>query len=312
MRVKRSVFGSQPEREMYLALNKMSLPEGWSIDHNLPLAGVIHAERSDFRKESEFRYFRSTSVDFVLRNAQGTPQLVIEFDGWGRGYSSGDSYVSRSDPEDPQRQWKMQFKLDTFKKVDLPLLIVSYEEGPDYGRRWLGEEDSRCLVQSLVGQFLAKREYKMKILEWDRAEKGRGRSQYELLWDLAKLQMDCLYRWDPLLKALGRLYDSVGGENIPVSWAPVFEPDIEEALKTKTPFRWVGCRFRAQIEGDSDPVSLRVRVRNFAGKDFSNLLISDISAVEGPINPLLLAETVAQYIGYRRIAERMGLSPADT
>ncbi len=306
MKIKRSVFGSRPEREMYAALNEMKLPAGWLIDHNLPLASLIEADRRDFGKESELRYFRSTSVDFVLRDEHDTPQLAVEFDGWGHGFSSGGTYVSRSESEDPQRRWKMQFKLDVFRTVELPLLIVSYEEGPSYGRRWLGEEDSLCLVQSLVGQFLAKREYKATIKEWDRIERWRGRTHENIAWDIAELHTECLYRWDPLLKALDRFRDSVEGAYMSMSYAPQFEPDVLEVLRTKTAFRRVGCRFEARLREDPEPVTLTVWVRNFGGEEFSNLLIPDMSATDG-INPLLLAETVAQYIGYRRIVQRAGI-----
>src|SRR4249920_612803 len=62
-------------------------------------------------KTSHKRYFRSASVDFTFTDADGKPLLSIEFDGIGGGFGHGRRYVPARPTPDPNREWKMNFKL---------------------------------------------------------------------------------------------------------------------------------------------------------------------------------------------------------
>jgi hypothetical protein len=267
---------------------------GWRLYANTPLSQIVEVQREEL-SEKKWNFYLKTSVDFVLSDGRHEPVLVIEFDGLGKGYSSGEKYVLEQEVEkDPYRELKTNFKLELCYAVGLPIIIISFEEIKD-----LSGEDMLSVVNSMVGMHIATREYRTTIQQWDREGKGVGKSFDEMLWDDSVLRTQLNFKHDPFLSRLEENWDEF--QKLGAAWktSSVSKPDIMTALREKRSFTSVGCRYVVEGGKLATPVTVIVWVRNFAGAEMGASLDSEFIPTHG-INPLKVAENIASYLGQRR------------
>jgi hypothetical protein len=153
MRVRSSVFDSASERRAFNALGDRWAPE-FTLYPSLPLSKLFELTDEDRNlAKNERRYFFATNVDYTIcEAATGMPLLSIEFDGLGGGSSRSGRYVAERETHDPNRRWKLNFKLACARKVEYPLAVVSFDEVEQ-----LDEDESFTILDGLVGAFLSKR-----------------------------------------------------------------------------------------------------------------------------------------------------------
>jgi Protein of unknown function (DUF2726) len=291
-----TIFGSKSERRAFEAIDQ-HLPAGWRLYGNTPLSQIVEIRKGELR-EKEWDYYLKASVDFVLTNPTHEPALAIEFDGLGEGYSSGKRYIlERQLEEDPYRELKTNFKLDVCYAVGLPLVVISFEE-----IEHITDDDTLSIVNSMVGLHIATQEYWATIQEWDRQGKGVGKTFDEMLWDDSVLRTRLRFQRDPILSRLEGTWEDF--EALGANWgmSSVSRPDCMTALREKKPFTSVGCRYEVMGGKLQNPVSVTVWVRNFAGEEMGASLDSEFIPTHG-INPLLVAENIAWYVGQKRAIE---------
>jgi Protein of unknown function (DUF2726) len=295
MRKARIIFGSQSEKRAFEAITAQ-LPEGWTLFPNVPLPQIVEVERNELRTR-EWDFYLKTSIDFVLTAPSSEPSMALEFDGLGEGFSLGDTYIQAQPTTDRYRSLKLNFKLRLCREVDLPLLIISFEE-----IRALHPGEARMLVHSIVGQHIAHRVYGETIQRWNAEGHGVGKTLTEREWELAELDSKLQHQYDPFRSGLESGWDEFRRLGVAMSLEPLFEPDVLTALRTGQPFDSVGCRFVARGGKLSSPVIQVVWVRNFAGRELSGVLLPEWS-ISGGVNPLRVAENVAWYLGQTRALE---------
>lgn len=290
------IFGSNSELRAYEAIDR-HLPSGWRLYANTPLSQIVEVRREELT-ERKWDVYLKASVDFVLTGPKHEPVLAIEFDGLGEGYSSGERYVlKRRVDNDPYRELKMSFKLDTCYAVGLPLIVISFEETRD-----ISPDDMLSVVNSMIGMHIATREYQATIEEWDREGKGAGKTFEEILWDDSVLRTRLNFQHDPVLSRLEANWEEF--QKLGATWrmSSVSNPDILTALREKKTFASVGCRHAIEGGKLQTPVVITVWVRNFAGAEMGASLDSEFIPTHG-INPLKVAENIAWYLGQKRAIE---------
>jgi hypothetical protein len=298
MRKARTIFGSSSEMRAFEAITAQ-LPEGWTLFPNVPFPQIVEAKRHELNNR-EWDFYLKTSVDFVLTAPSSEPSMALEFDGLGEGFSLGDTYIQAQPTTDRYRSLKLNFKLRLCREVDLPLLIISFEEV-----RVLRPGEARMLVHSIVGQHIADRVYRETLRRWDTKDRGAGKSRAEMEWELAELRTKLQHLYDPFRSGLESGWDEFCRLGVAMSIEPLVEPDMFTALRTGQPFDSVGCRFVARGGKLSSPVVQVVWVRNFAGRELQGLL-PELPVSIG-VNPLQVAENVAWYLGQTRALELISM-----
>ena len=90
----------------------------------------------------------SADFDFVVcTKDQGEPLIVVEFDGYTRGYSQNGQHVSKLADDD--RRHKFNTKLTACSFYQMPMVIVSNEEA------FWGDDDMLTVLDAIVGSVIA-------------------------------------------------------------------------------------------------------------------------------------------------------------
>lgn len=153
MHLKESVFYSKSETVVFEQLLSQ-----WSdrlrIYPNQGLSTIIEVSPDEFQKQSEFEFYLKTSIDYSICNLDNTPILGIEFDGLGGGISHKNRYYKSEITNDPNREWKLNFKLRLAQQVEYPLIIVSYNE-----TKLINTDESLTILDSIIGQVLYEKKF---------------------------------------------------------------------------------------------------------------------------------------------------------
>lgn len=208
---RKSIFDSRAEKDLFRELESRWTPE-LRLFAQTPLRSLLEIGPSALArmKTSHRRYFRSASVDFTFTDNEGKPMLSIEFDGIGGGFGHGRRYVPARPTPDPNRKWKMDFKLRATARAGYPLFVVSFEE-----TEALAEEDSVTIVDGIVGQLLSRQKGRVLLEEMlaeddDQLCRLSSSEAHEHVQDLL-LQAEVLsdLEHDPLAKAIAREGDEL-------------------------------------------------------------------------------------------------------
>lgn len=297
MKKSNSLFASKSELSAFEAIDK-HLPPGWRLFANTPFSRIVEIQREELT-EKKWNFYLKASVDFVLADSLHRPALAIEFDGLGGGYSSGQNYViGRRVQEDPHRELKTNFKLELCYAVGLPLIVIAFEEIKE-----LVKDELLTIVASMVGKHIASREYRATIKEWDRQGKGEGKTFEEMLWDDSVLRTELAFRYDPFLSRSEQTWSDFQSLGATWTMSSLTQPDPFTAMREKRPLSSVGCRYEVKGGMLRNPVVVTVWVRNFAGHEFGpSLICSEVLPSHG-INPLKVAENIAQFLAQKRAVE---------
>jgi hypothetical protein len=206
VKARESIFDSRAEKDLFRELESRWTPK-LRLFAQTPLRNLLEISpvATARWKSRHKRYFRSASVDFTFTDIDGKPLLSIELDGIGGGFGHGRRYVPARPTPDPNREWKMNFKLRAAARAGYPLFVVSFKETES-----LAEEDSITIVDGIVGQLLSRQKSRMlleeMLVEDDDQLRRLSRSEaHEYIQDLV-LQAEVLsdLEHDPLAKAIAR------------------------------------------------------------------------------------------------------------
>lgn len=125
MALKNSIFDSKSEIKVLKQLQTTWTGKVGIYNH-VPVANVVDIPNLSGYKKSQIEYLWKTNFDFVIASEEdenfGQPLLIIEFDGLGDGYSFDGKYKQLRETEDPNREWKLNFKSEICNKVEINLL----------------------------------------------------------------------------------------------------------------------------------------------------------------------------------------------
>ena len=129
MSVRKTIFGSQSERELFVSIDSHWSERGFVLYPSLPFASIFDITKLDVTPE-EKSFLLKTSVDYTLCTKQGQPIVSVEFDGISHGFSRHGRFVAlrRSPRNDPRRGWKLDLKVRLATMLSYPLVVVSYHE----------------------------------------------------------------------------------------------------------------------------------------------------------------------------------------
>jgi len=150
----RPLFDSKSEKNVFARLDRR-----WSkyvdVYPHIPIMNVLGFEEVrllDIPARAK-DYLQKTEFDFVVCEKESSiPQLAIEFDGIGHGFSRDGSYVPVATPiNDPHRKLKLNAKLSACEALNFPLVIVSY---PETMLLW-EQQDALTILDAIIGEILA-------------------------------------------------------------------------------------------------------------------------------------------------------------
>ena len=151
MKIRECVFGSGSEKELFATL-EFHWAQKFDLFPSLPFASIIDFEDAG-PSGSEKSFLYKTSVDYTLCTKMGKPLVSVEFDGMCRGFNRAGQFVQvHPDRRDPNRKWKLDFKLRLCREVNYPFFVVSYQE-----KNPIGEDTTLAVVDGLIGQVPARR-----------------------------------------------------------------------------------------------------------------------------------------------------------
>ncbi|UGB30710.1 DUF2726 domain-containing protein [Metabacillus sp. B2-18] len=155
MTLKNSIFDSKSEIKVLKQLRSTWTGKVGIYNH-VPVANVVNIPNLSGYKKSQIEYLWKTNFDYVIASEEdknfGEPLLIIEFDGLGEGYSLDGEYKQLRETEDPNRDWKLNFKSQICEESGVPLVIVSYPETELI-------DDKFTVIDGIVGEVLADRNF---------------------------------------------------------------------------------------------------------------------------------------------------------
>lgn len=158
MKIRESIFGSKSEHKLFRFLqNRWS--KQFDLWPSLPFSSIVELEKNETALDDKEReFFYKTNIDYTLCTKSGIPILSIEFDGLGKGYSRNGEYIQIEKTKEPHRKFKLDLKLKIARELNYPLYVISFEESKE-----IAPEISLTIVDGIIGQVLAKKEFKEKI-----------------------------------------------------------------------------------------------------------------------------------------------------
>jgi hypothetical protein len=283
MGVRDSVFGSKGERSLFRSL-RAQWGNRFAIYPSLPFCQIIETRDLSVTEDEQQFLFKS-SVDYTLCEEDGRPVLSIEFDGLAGGFSRRGRYVPTPGSRHLNRARKLDLKLRVADEVGYPLIVVSFDE-----KRPLGRGTELTIVDGIVGQVLARREFHSEVVQ--RFEEARPAlagmnpdEEHEFVQDLVlDVEAECEMKWDPLdqaaTEALGDLlrHGLSGGysmEFLDEPGTPLYP--IEDRIHALRHAARVGRR--VTIQTPRREIREEAWVRNIDGAFFSPLTIAQNTAL---------------------------------
>lgn len=121
-----TTFDSQLEKRFFRLLRQV-LPAGYIAQPQLPLSSFIENWEMDNLNSRERWLIMSCSIDFTIcvDDANLTPLIPLEIDGYTNGESRGTSYFSlETDEQAKSREAKFNFKLRLLRGLGFPLQVL--------------------------------------------------------------------------------------------------------------------------------------------------------------------------------------------
>ena len=280
MKVRKVIFGSKSERELFNVLHS-HWSKQFDLCPSLPLASILDVGDESL-SDGERGLVYKTSVDDTLCTKQGGPLISVEFDGMCHGFSKAGEFIQVvPSSNDPNRKRKLDLKLRLCNAVGYPLLVVSYDE-----KNPIGEGTTLTIVDGLIGQVLANRQFRDTLGQTLEANRGwfepvPSHEQHEVIQELViDAEVLAALAWNPLAKKAAQLeheawekglwkshsVESLSDPELPISADILADPEATERfieVIQNTQFRRMGCRMTAKTpEGD---VTETAWVRNFDG-----------------------------------------------
>lgn len=296
MELRNAVLESMLEANTFQPLALRWSPK-FKIFPSLPLLKIFQVD-SDELDAKELWYFRRSSVDYTICLANNQPILSIEFEGINGGFSREGVYSPEHKIIDPMGNHRKDLMLKVAKKVNFPLMLISYEELKNFD-----EEDAVTILFGVIKKLFAQEEFQPcvqgTVEEPDEESEGKpGYENYENIQDWrASVEKETGLTTDPITnKAVeyekrcaefgpnknrfGYLIDPplFGIKNI-------FDEEIlQSRIKAMKQIIRVGCR--VAVENSKIAIAQSVWIHN---SEFFE------------VNPLSMAKSIAQYLAFKRI-----------
>jgi len=152
MKLKDTVLDSEIEANTFHTLQLRRLPE-FKIFPSLPLLKIFQVDSSELTTK-ELWYFQKSNVDYTICFSDNRPILSIEFDGVRGGFSRDGVYFPEHKIIDPKGNHRMDLVLKVAKRVDYPMMVISYEELKNFD-----EEDTLTILYGVIRQLFAQEEF---------------------------------------------------------------------------------------------------------------------------------------------------------
>ncbi|MBI3615421.1 MAG: hypothetical protein HY211_02775 [Candidatus Omnitrophica bacterium] len=309
MKVRKNVFGSESEKELFATLHSH-----WSKEFNLypslPFSAlVIEIDRSDTLSEKEKKYLYATSVDYTLCTKQDEPLVSVEFDGMCHGFSRDGQYVPAPFRNNPLRSLKLGLKTRVCQEANYPFFVVSYDEKVP-----LGEDLTLTIVDGLIGQVLARRHFQptlTKALEEDKEiiDGLPSSHQYEYIQDLiTNIEVMAELDWNPIAVESAKLQHEASEKGLWISWDTEYLSEPELPLPPVPPGnlsdKEVLEAVQRRIEASKNTVRVgcRMTVKTPKGEVSETFWVRNLEGFGA--SPLSLAEDIATMILAKKLLSR--------
>jgi hypothetical protein len=303
MHIRKSIFDSHSEKKI-LSQIASRWESKLKLFPQLPLSKIVAIDPSEVSKK-EFDYYRKSNVDFTFCNLQGQPEISIEFDGIGGGFSRNGKYIPLRKTADPYRKLKFDFKLRITSQLNYPLIIISFDELERFIL-----DDPLIVVDSIIGQYLANNRFNQIVEERKEHFKSITVSAHPaevqglLDWEFvsaeveAKLEHNIIYSegeryhyllWEKLGKKLSFSEMDLFDNSIPPA-PPNGFPQNEKELQQ--------LQNRITAINNAQKMGYRVIVRTPQGDITTDIWIR---AVDCPhVNPISTIWDITRYVAFKR------------
>lgn len=296
MELRNAVLESALEANTFQTLELRWSPK-FKIFPSLPLLKIFQVD-SDELDAKELWYFQKSSVDYTICLANNQPILSIEFEGINGGFSRDGVYSPEHKIIDPMGNHRKDLMLKVAKRVNYPLMLISYEEVKNFD-----EEDTMTILFGVIKQLFAQEEFQQSakgtveepdeeteeidgygnyenIQDWRvSGEKETGSTRNPITHKAVEYEQRCAefglnkhrfnYLIDPPLFGIKNIVD---------------EEIIQSRIKAMKQIVRVGCR--VAVENSKIGIAQSVWIHN---SEFFE------------VNPLSMAKSIAQYLAFKRI-----------
>jgi len=225
-----------------------------------------------------------TSIDYTLCDRSDRPILSIEFDGLGEGFSRDGVYVPRYTlAKDPNREWKLNFKLKVCESAWYPMFIVSFEEA-----RQLGSELSLSVLDGIIGHCLGGLHTQERVNELADEQReilnnwgGDDSSLDEFVSDLIlEAEVASQMAWNPVRRKIHEFQDVLMRHEGKLSWRESTSP---RALVAQA--------------SDEEPIARQVTVTTSRGEVTEE---AQIRTVPDWLTASIVADEIAQLLAFQK------------
>ncbi len=312
MDIRKSVFGSGSERELFTALHS-TWSQHFDLWPSLPFLNVINVEGHEVTP-GEWQQLLKTSVDVTLcTKDDDRPVVSLEFDGMGHGFSRNCEYIQLHPSADPHRKLKLDLKLRIARQVDYPLLVLTYDEKVP-----IGSALTLTIADGVIGQIIAKKYMHELIAEWlpeDKIESIHPSIRDDYIQDqVIDAGVVADLEWNPIAKLLSH-YEFVLSERFGITqikYDILYDPELPE---TDGHVFNPGPRFLETFKARVEAIEKSIRVGCRVDVDTPRGAFSDtvwLHNITGHgVFPMGLAEDAAKVVVLKRIAEAYGMSEED-
>lgn len=261
MKIKKSIFDSNPEIKIHQNLSKLWGDKVLILPH-IPVKDVIdiYDKNANISSDEKEKLLVKSNFDFVVASKKkhdyGRPLLVIEFDGIGCGFSFDRVYKQvKSVESDKYRKLKMDCKIRICEEAELPLIVLSWEEIESFF-----EEEEIGIIDGIIGQVIWNDEFNRVMEEnLEKFEENiEGIDDVETKYDMfssfaTSCEVEAACNVNPIVNLCAKLNSKVHVENL--VGVNGFKPIVEGDL--------IGYEWYAYLnDGKETYLSKKVLVRN--------------------------------------------------
>lgn len=294
MILKKSIFDGYNEKKLFKHLESM-WKDNFNIYPQLPFSKIFDIDKLKNINENQRNFLFKTNIDYTICDKEDKPLMCIEFDGWSHGYNRGSEHIQIT--EDKLRKKKLELKIEIAMENHFPFYIISYPE-----KMYLSEKIHLTVIDGIIGEIIAKRNFREKINEYLEDSKEMLNSiseyeRYEYIQDLVvSTEIELELTWNPISNKAAEMIENLSNEGIISTkfCKHLTKPELPEiknffdveglgkSLKSWKDIEWQGCEVSFQTPRGK--VTQQAWVRNFEG-----MLASPIIIVEN------IAELLALY-----------------
>lgn len=209
---RKPIFGSNSEKQVFRTL-KGRWAKVFDVYPQIPVRRVCgyDALMTLPVPQRQREYLLRTEFDFVVTEKDtGIPFLAIEFDGLGHGFSKDGEYISRVTAlRDPYRKLKIEAKLNACNLLEVPLIVVSWEELEDFDNA----SDSFNVLDGIIGALLAKQKFE------ERVAKSVFRDDDHAM----DVEIDTELEFNPIVKKVARMLPLVSSAEYSEGSEPLYD-----------------------------------------------------------------------------------------